>query len=143
MQARSRLIDSPKFWRRLCVLLALVLAIVGWNLAIRTCYPKEWDRIYYGMSGAEVWKLCGEPTVSSGGMKPDYWEKPFLIGTWKIHIFCGDVIDGKTSPVSSIQLYYETVFSKTHIKSSATPIHIVDHNAYARAFGIAASNATD
>lgn len=42
------------FWKRLCVALLLTLIAVGWSLAVRTCYPKEWDLVWYGMDGADV-----------------------------------------------------------------------------------------
>lgn len=126
----------PAWGAWLCAVLALALTMVSWNLAVRTCYPKEWDYVWYGMSGAEVWKLCGEPTMSSGGMKPDYWEKPFLFGQWKFHVYCGDVLGKQPSPVSDINLSYELFLLRVRLKFSATAPHIVDRQAYARAFGL-------
>jgi len=127
---------SPVFWMRLCAVLTLALVVVSWNLAVRTCYPIEWDRVWFGMSGSEVWKLCGQPTISSGGMKPDYWEKPFLFGKWQFNVYCGDVLGGQPAPVSDISLNYELPpWPRIKIKYSATAPHILDHEAYDRAFG--------
>lgn len=69
-------------------------------------------------------------------MKPDYWERQFLLGTWHFYVYCGDILGKDPAPVSSIALYYEQPpFPRIHIKYSATPVHIVDHDAYERAFG--------
>ena len=97
----SSLKGSPVFWMRLCAVLTIILVVVGWNLAVRTCYPQEWDRVWYGMSGSEVWRLSGKPTISSGGMKPDYWERPFLFGKWQFNVYCGDVLSGGVAPAKS------------------------------------------
>ncbi|MBI5518921.1 MAG: hypothetical protein HY916_02550 [Desulfovibrio sp.] len=123
------------FWRRLSLVLTLALSITGWNLYIRTGYPKEWDEVRYGMHGAEVWFLCGKPTESSG-MKPDQWVRPFLFGRWEFRVNCGDVQEGHPAPVTDISLYYESFLTgKTWIKKYSPFVYIVDHQAYERAFG--------
>lgn len=124
------------FWRRLSWALVVALVVLGWNLYVRVGYPKEWDRVRYGMLGTEVWSVCGAPTISSGGMKPDYWTKPFLFGQWEFHVDCGDVLGGQPEPVDHIELYYETfVTGKTWIKKYSPHTYIKDFQAYRAAFG--------
>ena len=132
---------SITFWRRTSYILALALAVTGWNLHIRSGYPKEWDQVRYGMHGAEVWSICGKPTESSG-MKPDHWTKPFLFGRWEFRVNCGDIQGGYPSPVTDISLYYESFLTgKTWIKKYSPAAYIVDHEAYEQAFGFG-DNAT-
>lgn len=127
---------SKTFWRWLAYALALSLIITGWNLYMRTGYPKEWDRVRYGMHGAEVWFICGQPTISSGGMKADFWAKPFLFGQWELWVYCGDILGHKPSIVTDIRLYYESLLTgKVWIKSYSPHVHIVDRDAFERAFG--------
>lgn len=127
---------SHVFWRRLCYIITLMLVVVGWNLYIRTGYPKEWDKVRYGMYGTEVWDICGAPSISSSGMKSDYWTKPFLFGQWEFSVNCGDVLGGEPEPVTDIALYYESfVTGKVWIKKYSPHIYIKDFRAYRRAFG--------
>ena len=126
---------SPTVWRKLSYVLALVLVVTGWNLYIRTGYPKEWDQVRYGMHGTEVWFICGKPTYSSG-MKADFWSKPFLYGHWAFRVNCGDIRGGKPGVVTDITLYFEMFpFGNTWIKYYSPEVYIVDYQAYKRAFG--------
>lgn len=98
--------------------------------------------VRYGMHGAEVWFLCGKPTESSG-MKPDHWTKQFLFGQWEFRVNCGDVLGGAPGPVIDISLYYESFFTgKAWLKMYSPVTHIVDYQAFERAFGFRSANAT-
>jgi len=123
-------------WRNISFLLALALAITGFNLYIRTGYPTEWDRVRYGMHAAEVWSLCGKPNTSSGGMSPDYWESALFPGRWEFLVNCGDVDGGRPFVVTDISLCYESVLTgRVPIKGYSPELYIIDAQAFAAAFG--------
>ncbi len=127
---------SLAFWRRLSYVLATVLIVTGWSLYIRIGYPKEWDMVRYGMQGAKVWSLCGKPTISSGGLKPDYWVRPLLLGQWELRVHCGDVAgEGPALVVGKSIVYVWPFGAETVIRPDLIQVPLKSYEAFAQAFG--------
>ena len=128
------MINSVKTWRRPFYLLAFVFLLLLLFLHLRIGYPHEWDRVEIGMTPAQVDALCGPPT-NRNGMKPDRWERPFLLGKWVLLVDCGDYSKGGPDVVYSLSLRYEHDWTglKIRLRSEYPPIK--DYAAFIRAFG--------
>lgn len=125
----------PAFWRRLSIILGILLLVALVRLHLRTGYPQEWSRVQIGMTSSQVHAICGNPTHSSG-MKPDMWEVPFLWGKWVLQVSSGDHTENGPNIVYGLTIFFDHDIAGMRIIIRSSFPQIVDYAAFIRAFDL-------
>lgn len=127
---------AVRSWKIFCFMLSLVIVLLLVQLHMLTGYPTAWDKVQVGMTISHVRTLCGDPTYSSEGMKPDTWEKTLLVGKWVLKVGHDEIGQGPQSIVGSKEVLFvcEALAFRMKVNPMTRP-PVQDWESFYKAFG--------